>query len=89
MVPCARKRVTTAPNTGALPPGAAKRMALLAVAHFLAIAIYHLLKFKTAYHELGADFFDKLNPLKLLHRLTTRIENLGYQVQITPISQAA
>ena len=54
-----------------------------------AIAISHLLKFKTAYHELGADFFDKLNPLKLLHRLTTRIENLGYQVQITPISPAA
>jgi transposase len=66
-----------------------KKKALLAVAHSLAIAIYHMLKFKTAYRELGADFFDKLNPLKLLRRLTTRIENLGYQVQITPISQAA
>ena len=59
------------------------------MAHSFAIAIYHMLKFKTAYRELGADFFDKLNPLKLLRRLTTRIENLGYQVQITPISQAA
>ncbi len=87
MVPCARKRVTTAPNTGALRPGAAKRRPCLLWP--IAIAIYHLLKFKTACHELGADFFDKLNPLKLLHRLTTRIENLGYQVQITPISPAA
>jgi transposase len=59
------------------------------VAHSLAIAIYHMLKFKTAYRELGADFFDKLNPLKLLHRLTTRIESLGYQVQIAPIFQVA
>jgi transposase len=66
-----------------------KKKALLAVAHSLAIAIYPMLKFKTASRELGADFFDKLNPRKLLHPLTTRIENLGYQVQITPISQAA
>ena len=80
---------TTAPKLPAPYGPARQKEGLLAVAHSLAIAIYHLLKFKAAYHELGADFFDKLNPLKLLHPLTTRIENLGYQVQITPISPAA
>jgi transposase len=66
-----------------------KKKAIIAVAHSLAIAIYHILKSKTSYRELGADFFDKLNPLKVLYRLTKRIENLGYNVQIAPMPQAA
>lgn len=66
-----------------------KKKAIIAVAHSLAIAIYRILKSKTCYRELGADFFDKLNPLKVLYRLTKRIENLGYNVQIAPMPQAA
>ena len=66
-----------------------KKKAIIAVAHSLAIAIYGILKSKTSYRELGADFFDKLNPLKVLYRLTKRIENLGYNVQIAPMPQAA
>jgi transposase len=66
-----------------------KKKAIIAVAHSLAIAIYHILKCKTSYRELGADFLDKLNPLKVLYRLTKRIENLGYNVQIAPMAQAA
>ena len=63
-----------------------KKKAIVAVAHALAIAIYHILKEKACYRELGADFFDQINPLKVLHRLTHRIEHLGYQVQLSPMT---
>lgn len=66
-----------------------KKKAIIAVAHSLAIAIYHMLKSKNTYRELGADFFDKIHPLKVLFRLTKRIESLGYSVQVAPIPVAA
>jgi transposase len=62
-----------------------KKKAIFAVAHSLAIVVYHLLKNKTHYHELGAQYFDQLNPLRLVGRLTKRLHNLGYQVQLSPI----
>jgi transposase len=64
------------------------KKALIAVAHSMAITIYHMIKNQTAYTELGADYFDQLNPSRILHRLTKRIQNLGYTVQITPIPAA-
>jgi transposase len=66
-----------------------KKKAIIAVAHSLAIAVYHILKSKTAYRELGANFFDTINPLKALHRLTKRIESLGYNVSVTVADTAA
>jgi transposase len=66
-----------------------KKRALVAVAHSMAIAIYHMLKTKTAYRELGANFFDTIHPLKALNRLTKRIESLGYHVSVTVADVAA
>lgn len=66
-----------------------KKGALVAVAHSMAIAIYHMLKSKTAYQELGANFFDTINPIKALNRLTKRIESLGYHVSVTVADMAA
>ena len=66
-----------------------KKKAIVAVAHSMAIAIFHMLKRETAYQELGAHFFDTHNPLRTLTRLTKRIENLGYQVSITPAGTTA
>jgi transposase len=66
-----------------------KKKAIIAVAHSLAIAIYHILKSQSTYRELGADFFDKVHPLKVLFRLTKRIERLSYSVQVAPIPVAA
>lgn len=60
------------------------KKALLAVAHSISVVIYHLLKDKTFYRETGSDYFDKLNPERILTRLTKRIRSLGYQVQISP-----
>jgi transposase len=66
-----------------------KKRALVALAHSIAIAIYHILKAKTAYRELGANFFDTIHPLKALNRLTKRIESLGYHVSVTVADMAA
>jgi transposase len=34
------------------------------------------------YHELGADYFDRLNPVRLTRRLVKRLEGLGFQVML-------
>jgi transposase len=64
------------------------KKALIAVAHSLAIAIYHILKNKSDYRELGADYFDRRNPASIVRRLSKRIASLGYQVQISPLPVA-
>jgi transposase len=43
---------------------------------------YHLIKEQCTYHELGGDYFDRLNEKYLIKRLTSRIETLGYEVTI-------
>jgi hypothetical protein len=50
---------------------------------------YHILISKSTSPELGADFFDKIHPLKVVFRLTKRIESLGYSVQVALIPVAA
>jgi transposase len=62
-----------------------KKRALLAVGHSILVIVYHLLKNKdTNYHDLGADYFDRLAPDRLRRYLVKRLENLGYQVTISP-----
>lgn len=41
-----------------------KNRATLAVAHSMLIAIYHILKNKTAFHDLGSDYYDSFKPIK-------------------------
>ncbi len=48
------------------------------------MAIYHIIKNQARYVELGTDYFDKLNPTRVLHRLTRRIQNLGFNVTLSP-----
>ncbi len=71
-----------------IAPKRSKKKALIAVAHSMAVAIYHITKNQTAYIDLGAGFFDKLNPTRVLHRLTKRIQNLGFNVTLSPVPAA-
>jgi transposase len=66
-----------------------KKRALIAVGHSLLIVIYHVLKNKTGYKELGADYFDKLNAKRLVPYLVKRLENIGYEVNLVPCQKAA
>jgi len=59
-----------------------KKRATLALAHTLLIMAYHIVKEQCTYHELGADYFDRLNEQYLVKRLTSRIETFGYHVTL-------
>ena len=54
--------------------------AVVAVGHSILVICYHMIKNKTAFNELGGDYFTKLNKDDLLKRHIKRIEELGYKV---------
>ena len=58
------------------------KRATMAVAHALLVIAYQILKNGVEYHELGADYFDRLNPVRLTRRLVKRLEGLGFQVML-------
>jgi transposase len=60
------------------------KRAVVAVAHALLVIIYHMLKTKTAYKDLGPDYFDRLDPDRLTKQLVKRLESLGHKVVLTP-----
>ena len=67
-----------------LAPRRGKKRALLAVGHSLLVILYHMLKYDRDYQDLGADYFDRLEPERLRRYLVKRLERLGYQVSLTP-----
>ena len=66
-----------------------KKRALVAVAHSILVAVYHILSRGESYRELGGDYFDRLSPQTLQRRLVRRLENLGYKVSLEPLNKAA
>jgi transposase len=66
-----------------------KKRAIVAVARTILVTVYHMMKRGSRYEDLGADYFDRRNPSKLIQRLTYRIKKLGYEVTVTPLAQAA
>jgi transposase len=65
------------------------KRAIIAVAHSLLTVIYHMLKYGTAYHELGADFFNTLDPVRKTKYHVKRLEELGHTVILEPQKTAA
>jgi transposase len=61
-----------------------KKRALVAVGHSLLVIIYHVLKNNVEYHDLGPDYFDKLEPERLRRYLVKRLQNLGFDVALAP-----
>lgn len=60
------------------------RRALLAVGHSILVIIYHLLNNHVEYHDLGADYFERLEPERLRRYLVRRLQHLGFDVTLTP-----
>jgi transposase len=61
------------------------KRAVVAVAHSILIAIYHMIRDDVDYRELGADYFDqRTNEAKALS-LAKKLQRLGYQVNYTPV----
>jgi hypothetical protein len=67
-----------------LPDAEAKRQAILAVSHSILVIIYHVLRDKKPYTDLGADYFDKLDTQRVQHHHVRRLEQLGFEVTLTP-----
>jgi transposase len=61
-----------------------KFKAIVALAHTVLVIIYHLLSEKQPYSDLGADYFDKLETVRIERRHVRRLEQLGYTVTLTP-----
>ncbi|BFL02654.1 hypothetical protein K070079E91_50040 [Eisenbergiella porci] len=57
---------------------------MIAVAHTMLIAIYHMLKEKVPYRDLGADYYSVINQEKLIQRNLRSLEKLGVNVIIQP-----
>jgi hypothetical protein len=66
-----------------------KRKAAVAVAHTILIIVYHVLKHKVPYYELGPDYFDKLNVTYVKHQFVKRLERLGYKANLEPVPAVA
>jgi transposase len=60
------------------------KRAVVAVAHKLLVAIYHVLSSDMPYRELGADYLERLEPERLKLNLVRRLERLGFQVKLEP-----
>jgi transposase len=46
------------------------------------VIVYHVLKTKQPYGELGVDYFDRTRAAQLKRYLVKRLENLGLQVTV-------
>jgi hypothetical protein len=68
--------------------GGAKK-AICAVAASMLTAVYHMLKDGVEHHDLGADHFDKRSNELKAKRLVAQLANLGFQVALQPIANAA
>ena len=57
--------------------------ALVATAHKIARTVYHLLKDKTAYHDIGAENYEQQFQARELIRLRQKAAKLGYVLTAT------
>ena len=62
------------------------KKAILAVASSMLTAAYYMLKNSVAYKDLGAGHFARRDRTRMIQRLVRRINDLGCQVQITPLA---
>ena len=63
-----------------------KKRALIAVGHSILVTVYHLLKYRTTYSDLGSDFFDRLHHDRLTRYHVKRLESLGHKVALEPVA---
>lgn len=60
-----------------------KKKALIALAHTMLVSIYHMIKKREPYKELGVDYLENLHKERTLKNLKKRIESLGYKVELS------
>ena len=66
-----------------------KQRAVVAVGHSLLVTGYHLITRNQTYQDLGANYFDERDREGVKRRALQRLEQLGFQVQLTPVMALA
>ncbi len=61
-----------------------KQKAITALAHKVLVIIYHILRTKKPYTDLGADYFDQQDRARIERHHIHRLEQLGYTVTLLP-----
>jgi len=54
------------------------------VEHKILVFAYCILKTGIPYQDLGDNYFDKLHPERVAHRLLHRLQQLGLDVTVAP-----
>jgi transposase len=61
-----------------------KKKAIVAVAHSIIIAVWHVLTNDCDYHDLGSDWYDAWDPKARTRSLVRQLEALGHHVVLDP-----
>jgi transposase len=66
-----------------------KKRAIGAVKHSLLVTVYFMLRDNRPYKDLGVDYFDKLNPQQRIRYHVRKLRELGQDVELSPMADAA
>ncbi|MGA1827499.1 IS110 family transposase [Microbacterium sp.] len=58
--------------------------AVVAIEHTILIAVWHMLTTGETYLDPGADYYTRLDPQRAKNKAIRQLQNLGYEVVITP-----
>jgi hypothetical protein len=83
---CAAKHPTSPPSIAASAARRGHKRAIIAVAHRLLIAVYHMLRQHQPYRDYRTTIPGQYTEQQLVKKLQQRVERLGYQVQLVPIA---
>ncbi len=64
-----------------------KKRAVVAVSNSLLVIIYHLLRDEQDYHDLGANYFERLDSTRQRDAAVRRLQALGYRVTLQELEQ--
>jgi transposase len=66
-----------------------KRRAVVAIGHSILVIVYHVLKRKQPYQDLGSNYFDERDRTMVARQSVRRLEQLGYTVTLETPGEAA
>jgi transposase len=59
-----------------------KKRAVVAVGHSILVAIFHMLKARIPYADLGADYLDRIRVKRVTRYYLNKLEALGVKVTV-------
>jgi transposase len=71
-----------------LVPRLGKKRTIVALQHSILTAVWHMLTDDADYHDLGGDYFARLDPERAMRRIVRQANALGFTVRFDPIPAA-